>query len=519
MNTHADKTQENKSQAVANRLPKLQSPGESTFQLIDNRLEAIAQRKLQEAINNNPHVQQLKGIQNMADNFTSQPLQRNQDLEEEILLGKFEPVQRKENNTGLPDNLKSGIENLSGYSMNDVKVYYNSDKPPQLQAHAYTQGTDIHIAPGQEQHLPHETWHVVQQKQGRVNPTLQMRGGVNVNDDADLEKEADVMGSIALSRVEDKTNKTLEAAPPLKSVFQRQIIVNSTEVDKDAILGNAVQNTKGRIHGWLTEKGMTATLKRNSEISKAEISATESNAKGNRYLDENLPNHIASLLAKYDTENRAFGDYGHLESQLIQDVKLSILRLGDFVGIDHHGGQFSKTDNGSGGKPLRIYRTTTRTDWNTYLQSKEIGGLLHGHGGALGQALDYFYKSKNSAKDGPLYDNVIFEIKFKTNASSAIDYNEISSGGEGGGPKGGKLTGKNEQNDIFGEKEIFSVNLAACRDLILSMNPTIRRVDEMKGEDTQYSKRLLELGIKYGEYPPRNLTKAERAELEGLREH
>jgi hypothetical protein len=27
--------------------------------------------------------------------------------------------------------------------------------------------------PGQEQHLPHEAWHVVQQKQGRVKPTGQ----------------------------------------------------------------------------------------------------------------------------------------------------------------------------------------------------------------------------------------------------------------------------------------------------------------------------------------------------------
>ncbi len=514
MNTHAEKTQGNKSQAVANNLSKQASVDESIFIHMDNRPKAIAQRRMQEAINNSPRVHQMKSCEAMAGNF----IQRKNNPEE-LLQGKLEPVQRKENNTGLPDNLKSGIENMSGYSMNDVKVHYNSDKPAQLQAHAYAQGTDIHIAPGQEKHLPHEAWHVVQQKQGRVKTTMQMKGSVNINDDASLEKEANLMGAIALSRVKDKTNKTLETLPSLKSVFQRQIIVNSAEIDKDAILDAAVISTRGRIHGWLTEKGMTATLKRNSKISKAEINATTSAKKGREYLDENLPNHITSLLAKYDTENRTFGDYGHLESQLIQDVKLSILGLGDIVGIDHHGGQFSGTDKSGGGKPLRIYRTTTRTDWNTYLQSKEIGGLLHGHGGALGQALDYFYKSKTSAKDGPLYDNVIFEIKFTTNASSAIDYNEISSGGEGGGPKGGKLTGKNEQNDIFGEKEIFSVNLAACRELILSMNPTIRRVDEMKGEDTQYSKRLLELAIKHGGYPPQNLTEAERTELEGLRGH
>ncbi len=103
------------------------------------------------------------------------------------------------NNTGLPIQLKSGVENLSGFSLNDVKVHYNSPKPAQLQAHAYAQGTDIHVASGQEKHLPHEAWHVVQQKQGRVQPTLQMKGGVNVNDNEGLETEADIMGERAMT--------------------------------------------------------------------------------------------------------------------------------------------------------------------------------------------------------------------------------------------------------------------------------------------------------------------------------
>lgn len=108
------------------------------------------------------------------------------------------PIQRKANNTGLPGNLKSGIENLSGFAMDDVKVHYNSSKPAQLQAHAYAQGSDIHLASGQEKHLPHEAWHVVQQKQGRVQPTRQLKSKVNINDDAGLEREADIMGAKAL---------------------------------------------------------------------------------------------------------------------------------------------------------------------------------------------------------------------------------------------------------------------------------------------------------------------------------
>ena len=122
-----------------------------------------------------------------------------------------QPAQRKEttdstdtsshvsqaSQNGLPDGLRSGIENLSGIDMGDVKVHYNSSKPAQLQAHAYAQGTDIHLASGQEKHLPHEAWHVVQQKQGRVKPTVQLKGKVGINDDAGLEREADVMGAKA----------------------------------------------------------------------------------------------------------------------------------------------------------------------------------------------------------------------------------------------------------------------------------------------------------------------------------
>jgi hypothetical protein len=144
-------------------------------------------------------------------NATTATAQRESMPEEELLQGKFETAQREtlddeevplqakaKNDTGLTDNLKSGIENMSGFSMDDVQVHYNSPKPAQLQALAYTQGTDIHVAPGQEKHLAHEAWHVVQQKQGRVQPTMQLQG-VNVNDNAGLEHEADVMGKEAMS--------------------------------------------------------------------------------------------------------------------------------------------------------------------------------------------------------------------------------------------------------------------------------------------------------------------------------
>jgi hypothetical protein len=98
---------------------------------------------------------------------------------------------------GLPAQLKAGVEALSGMSIDGVRVHYNSNQPAQLRALAYARGTDIHLGPGQEEHLPHEAWHVVQQAQGRVRPTIQAKG-LPVNDEEHLEQEADRMGAQAL---------------------------------------------------------------------------------------------------------------------------------------------------------------------------------------------------------------------------------------------------------------------------------------------------------------------------------
>ncbi|MBS1532899.1 MAG: DUF4157 domain-containing protein [Bacteroidetes bacterium] len=146
----------------------------------------------------------------------------------------------KPNNTGLPDNLKTSVENLSGFSMDDVKVHYNSPKPQQLQAFAYAQGTDIHIGPGQEKHLPHEAWHVVQQKQGRVQATKQMKEGIAVNDDTGLENEADVMGQRALQL---KHSKQLPptAGTTAGNIIQREWIPDTDYNERWDVLIDSVQ--------------------------------------------------------------------------------------------------------------------------------------------------------------------------------------------------------------------------------------------------------------------------------------
>jgi hypothetical protein len=115
--------------------------------------------------------------------------------------------QRRPNRTGLPDALKASLEQLSGVSLEDVRVGYGSPVPARVSALATTQGNTIHLAQGHERHLAHEAWHVVQQKQRRVRPSLQL-SGVPLNAEPALEHEAEHMGARA-ARMADALAPTL----------------------------------------------------------------------------------------------------------------------------------------------------------------------------------------------------------------------------------------------------------------------------------------------------------------------
>lgn len=185
----------------ATAAPKQEGKSESAeLEYADNRSSTAQLVSLQAAADDKGNRSNTTQLQAKATLFTGTSrvaqLKAAHDLRQPTSTSA--PVQRQENKTGLPDKLKSGMESLSGLSMSDVKVHRNSDKPAQLQAHAYAQGSNIHLGPGQEKHLPHELGHVVQQKQGRVKPTMQLKGKVNINDNAGLEKEADVLGAKAM---------------------------------------------------------------------------------------------------------------------------------------------------------------------------------------------------------------------------------------------------------------------------------------------------------------------------------
>jgi hypothetical protein len=247
MVTYADKSTREKAGTAAASLGS-GTTRKSAYSFQDRRPHAVIQQKRMDAGEQltpaNRAVQMVtdKSAHYFKDSRPQATLQRKQV---HALAGKqSQPsLQKKSNATGLPDQLKSGIENLSGYSMDDVKVHYNSAKPAQLQAHAYAQGTEIHIASGQEKHLPHEAWHVVQQKQGRVMRTMQLKGKINVNDDKGLEKEADVMGAKAMQlagNIPEQRKALAVTSLRMNGALQRYLIVGDRVISQDGEIDETV---------------------------------------------------------------------------------------------------------------------------------------------------------------------------------------------------------------------------------------------------------------------------------------
>jgi hypothetical protein len=200
--------------------------------------------------------------------------------------------------SGLPAQLKSGVEALSGFPMDDVRVSYNSPAPARVGALAYAKGNQIHVGPGQEQHLPHEAWHVVQQKQGRVKPTLQAKGFV-VNDNPSLEAEADTMGQRAAQL---KTTSDLSPGPvyaPVSQyagVMQRKIGLEFQAV-KSILLKNITTNKKrlGGVKNEFNVEGDDATEKGKPPDLEIVTVAVDETPEGRKQLIKTMTNVVAFL--------------------------------------------------------------------------------------------------------------------------------------------------------------------------------------------------------------------------------
>ncbi|MDE1460680.1 DUF4157 domain-containing protein [Spartinivicinus poritis] len=346
----------------------------STYQLNEKNKPAVKQNTTAASSAQRQAVQQHQTKQLFKDN-------RQITAQLQALQQQMQPVQRQSNHTGLPDKLKSGMENLSGMSLDHVKVHYNSSQPAAVQAHAYAQGANIHLASGQEKHLPHELGHVVQQMQGRVKPTTSV-GGVAVNDDASLEHEADVMGAKALQmKVQHKgdlkpgNNWVSEQSTQRKalsnisnSVIQRELLTlgewddepNSVSVDRLVALREGGRKTSPEDLQRLREMASDSeehifSLNESHKVSVVEwTNMLGSAAKGRKALR-------AEIAWK-----------GHMKNRRYQDAMEAISRAYGFNTLNYR--IEISTDNDSnastGWRDGSTGRTTSSSSSNKYLSIK-----------------------------------------------------------------------------------------------------------------------------------------------------
>lgn len=127
----------------------------------------------------------------------------------------------------LPAPLRERLEASLGTDLSAVRVREDASVAA-IGARAYAQGTELAFAPGAYQPdsergqelIAHEVVHLVQQASGRVAPT-DRAGGLEVNADRALEREADELGARAL-RGERLPSLSLEPRPsdaPIQGFF------------------------------------------------------------------------------------------------------------------------------------------------------------------------------------------------------------------------------------------------------------------------------------------------------------
>lgn len=137
---------------------------------------------------------------------------------------------------GLPKPIQQKMETALGADFSDVKIHQNSSQASDAGALAYTQGKDVHFAPGQfqadttkgQELIGHELTHVVQQSKGSVQATGETQSGMPLNDDKGLENEADQMGRKA-AQMKPDGNAAVSKLPSALGPVQRKVIQRADE--------------------------------------------------------------------------------------------------------------------------------------------------------------------------------------------------------------------------------------------------------------------------------------------------
>ena len=200
----------------------------------------------------------------------------------------------------LPGDLQQRMEAKSGLALDDVRVHHNSPLPEQIGAHAFTKGTDIHLGPGEEKHLPHEAWHTVQQKQGRVKATDALFG-IPVNDQSSLESEADTVASQSANGV----SPALTAPEPsadgagegvVQGVFMKddgETAYTQSELNALALklgMNTTLKNKMNTIHSYKSWRYLSNWLEKNE----LELPKTKKRGFGKEFEDDEFDSDLES---------------------------------------------------------------------------------------------------------------------------------------------------------------------------------------------------------------------------------
>jgi len=255
MNLHQTEQNNSKSIAVANNIENQNNseqgislmPPEINFSDLHEQVPELLQFK-EDSRKDIPNFLQ---VWNKNQDIT--PIQRKQVDKKEN-----SPIQQKtaednisnENygNTNQQENFMIQMQKSFQTDFSDVNIHKNSKTAKNLGALAFTQGNNVHFAPGQfkpdtkqgKELIGHEFAHVVQQRQGKVQPNKQI-GKFKINDNSALEKQADEMGKkvannqfVAINTDETNVSNIIQGVFQEKSNSTAPPIVFITGAEADA---------------------------------------------------------------------------------------------------------------------------------------------------------------------------------------------------------------------------------------------------------------------------------------------
>ena len=208
----------------------------------------------------------------------------------------------------LPEGVQNKMESTLGADFSGVNIRTNSSRAKNMGALAFTEGNNVHFAPGQykpdsksgQELIGHELAHVVQQRKGQVKPTTQVAGNP-VNDDPALEKSADELGRKAASadgkaevspRVEHVSAKGPVQAKFVKPIQQKKRNPESEEeqeVSENETTHLAQDFDSGQPPA--EEEESNSTESGTEEAEKTEENKLEKEAKGD-FGSEKAPNAV-----------------------------------------------------------------------------------------------------------------------------------------------------------------------------------------------------------------------------------